>query len=64
MVSNIDFLGKNSSAAYGTNLSLVPVGKLQKYLKPVLQKLDTLQFPAPMGWVFKYKKKIVTNLKV
>ena len=42
----------------------VPVNKLQKYLKPVLQKLGTLQFPSPKGLGFQVQKLIMTNLKV
>ena len=49
---------------YGTNSSYVTVNKLQKYPKPVFQKLGTLQFPSPNGLGFQVKKLIVTNLKV
>ena len=63
-MSNFDFLGINSSAAYGANLSLVPVNNLQKYLKPVLQRLGTLPFPSRNGLGFQVQKLIVTNLKV
>ena len=63
-MSNFDILGINSPAAYGTNLSKVPENKLQKYVKPVLQKLGTLQFPSPNGLGFQVQKLIMTNLKV
>ena len=49
---------------YRINLSKVQVNKLQKYLKPVLQKLGTLQFPSPTGLGFQVQKLIMTNLKV
>ena len=49
---------------YGTNSCLVPVNKLQKYLKLVSQNLGTLQFPSPHGFGFQVKKLVVTNLKV
>ena len=64
LVSNFDFLGINSPVAYGTNLPKVPVNKLQKYLKPVLRKLGTLQFLSPNGLGFQVQKLIMTNLKV
>ena len=63
-MSNFDFLGTNSPVAYGTNLSLVPVNNLQKYLKPVLQRLGTLPFPSRNELGFQVQKLIVTNLKV
>ena len=43
---------------------MVPMNKLQKYLKPVLQKLGTLQFPSPNGLGFQVQKLIKKNLKV
>ena len=61
--SNFNFFGHNS-VAHETSLSLVPVNKLQKYLRQVLQKLGTLQFSSPNGLSFKVKKLIVINLKV
>ena len=42
----------------------VPVNKLQKYLKLVLQKLGTLPFPDPNRLGFHVKKLVVTNLQV
>ena len=64
LVSNFDALGINNPVAYGPNLPQVPVDKLQKYLKPVLQKLGTLRFPSPNGLGFQVQKWIMTNLKV
>ena len=64
LVSNFDFLGINSSVAYWKHLPLVPVNKLQKYLKLVSQKLGTLQFLNPNELGFQVQKLIVTNLKV
>ena len=40
------------------------MSKLEKYLKLVLQKLGTLQFPGPNGLGFQVQKLIMTNLKV
>ena len=40
------------------------MNKLQKYLKLVLQKLGTLQFPSPSELGFQVQKLIMTNLKV
>ena len=40
------------------------MNKLQKHLKPVLQKLGTLQFPSPNGLGFQVQKLIMANLKV
>ena len=37
---------------------------MQKYLKPVLQKLGALQFPSPNGLGFQVQILITTNLKV
>ena len=45
-------------------MSQVPWNKLQKYLKLVLQKFGTLQFPSPSGLGFQVEKLIVANLKV
>ena len=53
--SNFDFLGLNSSVAYGRKFILGTSEQTAKHLKPVPQKMGTLQFPSPMGWVFKYK---------
>ena len=57
-------MGINNPDAYGPNLPQVPVNKLQKYLKPVLQKLGTLRFPSPNVLGFQVQKWIMTNLKV
>ena len=64
LVSNFDALGINNPVAYGPNLPQVPVDKLQKHLKPVLQKLGTLRFPSSNGLGFQVQKWIMTNLKV
>ena len=64
LVSNFDFLVINNPVVYERNLSKVLVNKVQKYLKLVLQKLGTLQFPSPSGFGFQVQKLIMTNLKV
>ena len=59
LVSNFHFLGLYKTATYETNLSYVPVNKLQKYLK-----LGTQQFPTLNRLGFQVQKLIMTNLKV
>ena len=63
LVSNLDFLGINSSVTYDTFILSISE-QTAKISKTGFTKIGHTQFPSPNGLGFQVQKLIVTNLKV